>query len=148
MKTLIIILTALSFLQSTFIFLDLVLIILILRSYIVLDKSNFYLAFGFGLLLSHLNFTPLGFQSLIFLLIVGATHLISKSPFSSNLFTIIPITFVFLSLNNVALSLLLHQSIQISLKILLESLFSLPIYIFFRMWEERFVVKPGIKLKL
>lgn len=147
MKTLIVILILLSFLQTTFIPLDLVLLVLLLRALIKTNNSNFYLAFSFGLLLSHLTNTPLGFQSVVFLVLVELAQLINKAPISHNLLTIVPITLVFLSLNSIAMSLLLHQSIQLWPKIVFESVLSLPVYVLLRIWEERFVISD-IKLRL
>src|SRR3989338_7884502 len=102
MKTLIIILILAAFLQTTILPIDLVLLILICRAYVVSEKANLYLAFSFGLLTSHLNLVNLGFQSLIYLIIVQATQILSKIRLAGNPLLIVPISLVFLFFNQFA----------------------------------------------
>src|SRR5258708_23188259 len=104
MKTLILVLTITSFIQSTIIPIDLVLIILICRSYIRPDKTNLYLAFGFGLFYSQLSLTPFGIQSLSYLIIVVITESLSRSRLAGNPFLIIPLSLILISLNQITLS--------------------------------------------
>lgn len=148
MKTLIAILIIASFLQSTILPLDLVLIILICRAFIREEEENLYLTFAFGLLVSLLNGNLLGFQSIIYLLIVFLTQLISKSRLSKNSLLIIPLSFVFLTFNNMAASLFTNQSIQLFPKIILETVLCLPVFYLLRVWEERFIPRKEIKLKV
>lgn len=149
MKTLIAILIITSFLQSAIIPLDLVLVILICRAFVKEEKENFYLAFGFGILVPFLNGHILGLQSIIYLLIVFLTHLISKSRFAKNsLYLIVPSSFVFLSLSSMVNSLLTHMSIQLFPRVILETLLCVPVFYFLRVWEERFIVRKDIKLKV
>ncbi len=148
MKTLIIILIIASFLQTTILPLDLVLIILICRSYIKTEKENLYLAFFTGLLISHLNLTPLGFMSILYLILIQITQILSKSRLAGNPLVIIPLSFVLLSLNQIINSYPLHQTIQIFPAVLIESILSLPILYLIRLWEERFTVSRAIKLKI
>lgn len=147
MKTLIVILIIISFVQSTILPIDLVLIILLCRSYIRTDKANLYLAFGFGLLNSHLNLQTFGFQSIIFLILLELTQLLSKSRLAGNPLLIIPISLFGLAFNGFFQSLINHQSAHILPQIFLESLLSLPILYLVRLWEERFVVAKDIKLR-
>ena len=148
MKTLIAILIIFSFIESAILSLDLVLVILICRSYIRSDKSNLFLAFGFGLLIDYLNLTVLGINSLVYLLFVFLIQSLSRSRLSGNLFLIIPLTFCLLLINQLIAFLLFHQPFEIFPKIILESLFSLPILYLVRIWEERFIVQKGIKLRV
>lgn len=148
MKTLIIILIIASLLQSTIIPINLVLIILICRSYIRLDKANLFLAFGLGLLDGHLNLTTLGLSSLIYLVLVQITQSLSKSRLALNLSLIIPLSFVLLTIHQLTLSLFTPQSAQIFPKIFLESLISLPVFYLVKLWEERFIVRKEIKLRI
>lgn len=148
MKTLIIILILLSFIQSTIIPLNLVLIILICRSFIISEKSNFYLAFAFGLLISFLNSNILGLQSIIYLLLIALTQILSKSRLTANYLLIIPLNLVLLSINNVASSLSMLQSIHLWPQVVIEAILSLPTLYLIKIWEERFVVRKEIKLKL
>ena len=78
MKTFVITLIIAAFLQTTILPIDLVLLILICRTYIKSEKSNLYLAFAFGLLNSHLNLNLLGLQSLVYLFFVQTTESLSK----------------------------------------------------------------------
>ncbi len=148
MPTVIIILIIAAFLQSTVIPLDLVLIILLSRSFIMVEKDNLYLAFGFGLLVSLMNFTPLGLVSLIYLTEVLLTHLLSKSRLANNTLLLMPWVLLMLTLNSLLQSLILNQSIQLTLNLVTESLLTLPIYYGLKLWEERFVIRKDIKLKI
>lgn len=148
MKTLIAILIIVSFLESTILPVDLVLIILIGRSFIKEEKENLYLGFGFGLLLSLLNGNYLGFQSITYLMVVFLTHLISRSRLAKNSFLVVPLNFMFLSLNEIVLSLMTNQSMQLFPKVILETLLSIPIFALLKVWEERFIVRKEIKLRV
>ena len=147
MKTLIIILIIVAFLQTTILPVDLVLIILICRAYIKSEKSNLYLGFAFGLLTSHLNLNLLGFQGLVYLIFIQATESLSKIRLAGNPLLIVPLTLVFLSLNQVAISIVNHATLEFS-KVIFASLISLPALYLIRLWEERFVVRKEIKLKI
>lgn len=146
MKTLIVVLILLSFLQATLIPLDLVLIFLILRSYIVPEKENLYLGFSFGLFISFLQNSPLGVYSLIFILILQIVQVIKSFPLI-NPWVIFPILFISLVAYSVLIALFFHQTISFT-KILIEIIVALPIYILISFWEERFIVKKEIKLRV
>lgn len=148
MKTLIVILIIASFLQSTILPMDLILIILICRSYTRSDKANFYLAFFFGIFVAFLQLIPLGLLSLIYMVCVYITANLSRSRLSGNLFWIMPLTFCFLLLNQLVALLLFHHPLEIFPKIFLESVFSLPVLYLVKLWEERFIVQKGIKLRV
>lgn len=148
MKTTIAILIVCSFIQSTILPIELVLIILICRSYLRSDKSNLLLAFGFGLLNSHLNLNLLGFQSLVYLILVAITEGLSKSRLAGNSLLIIPLSLFLISINQIILSIFIHESIQLFPKVLLEALLSLPILYLVKLWEERFIVRKEIKLRV
>ncbi len=148
MKTLIAVLIICSFIQSAILPMDLVLIILICRSYIRPGKSNLLLAFAFGLLNAHLNLTILGLQSLIYLILVALTEGLSRSRLAGNSLLIIPLTLLLSSINQVVPSILIQKSVQLFPRVVLEAFFSLPILYLIRLWEERFIVRRGIKLRL
>lgn len=147
MKTLIVILIIIAFLQTTIIPLDLVLLILICRAYIKSDKSNLYLAFVFGLTISHLNLASLGLQSLIYLIIILATAVLSKSRLAGHPFWIMPIVLVFLFLDQAINSFFGYKIFSIQ-ELLFASLLSLPTLYLVRLWEERFIVPKEMKLKV
>lgn len=148
MKTLITILIICAFLQSTILPIDLVLIILICRSYVLSDKANYLLAFGFGVFNAHLNLTTLGLTSLIYLILVCLTDSLSRARLAGNPLLLIPLSLVVMSINHILPSIFIHASLQLFPKILIESLLSLPIFYLVRLWEERFIVRKGIKLRV
>lgn len=148
MKTLIAILILLSFLQTSIIPVNLVLIILVLRAYIRVDKSNLMLAFFFGLLVALLSHTNLGLTALIYLILVNITHLLSKSPLSKNIFSVAPIILVSSVILELFSSVSVNQTPIFWPKTLIDGVLSLPLYLGLKIWEERFVVRTNIKLKM
>ena len=135
MKTLIFILMIVSFFQTTILSVDLVLIILICRAYLRADRSNLYLAFAFGLLISQLNLTLFGSQSIIYLVIIQLTQILGKSRLAGNPAVVVPLAFIF-------------QFLSQSPNILIGTILSLPVFYLIRLWEERFIVPQGIKLRV
>lgn len=136
MKILILVLIILSFLQGIILPVNLILLVLISRAYLTRQKSTLYLAFFFGLLLSHLNLQPLGLASLKFLLFVQVTQTLARRPLAGHPFLIIPLSFMFtLTEGNVSLA-------------AVSAILSLPIFYALRLWEERFAPPKEIKLRL
>lgn len=147
MRLTIFILTLAAFLQTTIVPMNLVLILLICRSFLSTKKSNLFLAFIFGLLVDYLTLNTLGFQSIIFLVLIQITQIISKTRFSVHSLLIVPLAFLLLFVNALMLSFANNQSVQILPKIFIESMLSLPIFYLIRFWSGRFVVQRDIKLK-
>lgn len=148
MKTLIVVLVLLSFLQVTLIPLNLVLLILILRAYLYPEKINLYLGFFLGLLISFLDSQTLGVYSLAYVFFIQIIHIFRKTPFALHYFVIIPAIVLILSLNRIFLSVVTGSSIQLWPQILKESFLIIPVFLFLKIWEERFVVKPEVKIRL
>lgn len=148
MKTLIVVLILTSFLQVTLVPLDLCLMVLLLRSFIRPSSDNLYLAFGLGLLVSILNQSQLGLESVIFLFFTELVYFVSKSTLTRNLYSSVAILGLFLVLYQVIEGLIYHQTIQFWPKVPIEVLVSLPLYIVIRVWEERFITRKDIKLKV
>lgn len=148
MKTLIIILIILSLLQATVIPLNLVLIVLVLRAFIVVEKENLILAFVFGLLMSHLLTTPLGLLSILYVFSVQVAQILKKSPILRSPLIVFPLILIILILNELLLALTLKTSINIWPNAVLEALVSLPVFLLLSLWEERFIAKSDIKLKI
>lgn len=148
MKTLIFVLIIVSFIQTTIVPLDLVLLILICRSYVRPDKSILILAFSFGLLNAHLTSITLGLTSIIYLVLVALTESLSKTRLAGNSFLIIPLSLVMLTLNQILQAIFIHVSPQIFPSVFWGGLLSLPIFYLVEGWEERFIVRRAIKLKL
>lgn len=147
MKTLVIILIISSFFQTTVIPVDLVLLILMCRAYLKSGKENLYLAFAFGLLIAHLNLTSLGLTAFIYLIIIQITQIISKRSFSNYPLVLMPVSFILLSFSQIVNLLLTHQTINF-LQIVISALLSFPIYYLVKLWEDRFIARKEIKLKI
>lgn len=136
-----------AFLQTSFLQFPLCLSMLICRSYVVDEKQNYYLAFAAGLLLGFLSTQNVGFWALIFIFVVKVVHMIKKLPFTANTITILPVSFILTAAVSLLESFIFSSSFNIYNPIL-AAIFSLPILIAIRFWEERFTVRPGIKLKI
>ena len=136
-----------AFFQTSFVPLNLCLIIIICRSFILSKQSNFFIAFLIGIILGVLASQNLGFWALVFVIITKVSNATKKLPVSSNIFTIIPVIFVLLMLVSLLENLSFKTPINL-LKIIIESLLGLPIFYFFKLWEERFVLKSDLRLKI
>lgn len=147
MNLFIIILILISFLEGTILPFDLVLIILIARSFVVSEKSNYYLAFFFGFLVSLLLGYPLGLFSLIYLFAVTISHIIKTTNLKAYWIVVLPLTFFLLLFEQLILKLLNISDFNLSL-LLIPTILMLPVYFIVRLWEERFIVAKDIKLKM
>lgn len=136
MKTLIVTAIIISFLQATVWPLDLALIILISRAYLKAQKSNLFLAFFLGLLISHLTLGPMGAKSMVYLTVAQITQVLSKSRLAGHPFLIVPLSFVFS---------LLDGNFYLAV---VAAIFSLPIFYSLRLWQERFAPAKEIKLRI
>lgn len=143
----IIVLLFLSFLQGAFIPLNLVLVFLIIRSFIVDDRENLWLAFGFGLLLSLLLNYPLGSLSILYVIVTELVKLIKKTHLASFWLAILPLSFLALLFNRLIIWVLGGGSFNFWWVVLEVSLV-LPAYFVVRLWEERFVTRKDIRLKV
>lgn len=147
MKIFIFLLILAAFLQSVFIPIDLVLILLINRSLVLPEKQNLYAGFFVGLLVGLLQIQNLGFWVLVFLLVAKVSSLSKKLPFSKNVITILLINIAILTMVSFFSMVFLKTSFN-SNNLIWESILSLPVYFLFLFWEERFVVKSEGRLKL
>ncbi|MDO8570178.1 MAG: hypothetical protein Q7R97_01165 [Candidatus Daviesbacteria bacterium] len=147
MNLLIAILFFIIFLEGTILPFDLVLVILITRSFIVQEKSNYYLAFFFGLLASLLLGYPQGLLSLIYLFSVQISHIIKSTNLAAYWIAVLPLTFFCLLIEQFILQLLNISNFNLIL-IIIPTILVLPVYFIVRIWEERFIVSKDIKLKM
>lgn len=146
MIILVLILLFLSFFQSSVLVVDLVFLVLICLGFLKEERSNYYLAFTFGLLISLLMGLPLGSLSLVYLGAVKITSMVKAANFSSN-WTLFPLTFLLLALNYLAQSLLNHSSFNL-LEVLPQIFWVLPIFFIVKYWEARFIPQKDIRLKI
>jgi hypothetical protein len=146
MKLFLFILFITALVQTSFIPLNLCLILLIARSYAVHNSNNYYLALLSGILLGVLTSFNIGFYAILFVLAVFLIHLIRLLPITGKFYTVWPVTFVVLSLAMVAENFVYHSEFNWWHPVI-GAFIAVPVFIFVREWEERFVAKPGIKLK-
>jgi hypothetical protein len=147
MKLFIFLIFIAAFLQTSFIPLNLCLLLLICRSYTIHEAANYYLALTAGILLGILTSLNSGFYSLIFIGAVFLIHAVRLLPISGRFITVIPVTWVILIAVMAIESFFYHLPFKIWLPTL-TSVLALPVYLIIREWEDRFVAKPGIKLKM
>lgn len=137
----------LSFLQGALLPVDLILIFLLTRSFIVSGKENLWFAFSFGLLVSVLQGFPIGFFSLFYLVAVTTSHIIRRTHLASHWIAILPLSIIFLLAENFLVNIFFGSTINLRLFFVSVALV-LPFYFILRLWEERFVVKKEIRLKI
>lgn len=147
MKVFLLFIVFFAFLQSAVLTLNLVLVMLIARSLVLDDGENLILAFFGGLILSFLTQTNLGYWPLVLILVTKLGQLLRKLPVSFN-----PVM-VFIAGGLQIFLVLLPNKIFLNAGFeiyphLIESALVVPSYYLIRMWEERFVAKSVIKLKV
>lgn len=147
MIPLIFVLILLSFLQEAFLPFNIVLLILVSRAFVVDEKKNYYLAFIFGLVLSFLAGYSLGSLSIIYLIIVLVIQIFRRFQFVTHPIIMLPVVVVALLADQFARSLMLGSDIDLK-QILLQIILIIPIYFIVLLWEERFIVRKDIKLKV
>ncbi len=147
MKTYLLVLFLAALIQTAFLPINLCLLIVLARSFAVYEKSNFYMALFSGVILGILSSVNIGIWALIFLMVVFLIHLIRKLPITANNLTIVPISFLVIAAVTLIKSLIFSEQSNF-VTVGIETLVTLPIFILVKIWEERFVVKSDIKLKL
>lgn len=147
MKLFFLIFILVAFIQTSFLDINLCLMLIIARSFVVDRPSNYIVAFGGGLILGLLSGQNLGYFASIFLVTTKLIQIFKRLPISSNFLTVIPVATVILLVFEGFEALVFRQTFN-PLKTILESIMILPIYALVRFWEERFIVKHEIKLKI
>jgi cell shape-determining protein MreD len=147
MKLFIFIICLLAFVQTSFVPLNLCLILLICRSYASPQKSNYYLALIAGILLGILTAFNVGFYALLFVMVVFLMHALRRLPITGKFITILPASLVASIIVMWVENLVYHIPFN-WWNLLWGSILALPIFLVIREWEDRFIVKTGIKLKV
>lgn len=147
MKFFLIILLFLSFIQTTIIPFDLVLVILLLHTYIRPGKQNLYLAFFFGILISHLTQQPLGLYPIVYLFLVELAQSLTTAPIHKNLFFAGFALLSFLTFEKLVLGKFAGTSLYLW-PVLTEIIIALPVYFILKIWNERFIIKKDIRLRI
>ena len=147
MKTLLLLITLFAFLQSAFLPVNLVLVVLVARSLIVSDRDNLYLAFFGGMILGFLTQINLGYFPLVFILIVKLGEFIKTFPVSFNMLMIFVTGAVLVAIVGGLNMVFINQNMSLYIH-LIEAILVVPFYFVIRLWEERFVVKAHMKLRM
>lgn len=147
MKTLLLFILLFAFLQSAFLPINMVLVLIVARSLVTDGRENLYLAFFGGLILSFLTQINLGYYSLVFILIVKLAMMIKKLPISFNFLVTFVAGALLVILASIADSLFISQPVEFT-SLLVEALLVVPCYFLIKIWEERFVATPHTKLKI
>ena len=147
MKTQIVILILASLVQVVFLPIDLVVLLLISQALIKNEKSNLWLAFFIGLFVAHLQQLPLGILSLIYIFEIELVQILRKMPLSGIFISFIIIFFV-LFINSLVYSIIFSPTLILWPKLFIEMILSIPTYIIMSFWQDRFIAKKDIKLKV
>lgn len=151
MISLIVVLVLLSFLQGALLPYDVVFLVIITRSFVTDDQGNFWLAFGFGIFLSLLLGFSLGSLSILYLLAVLLVRVIRRLELSSHWLAILLFSLFLLGLNHLVRGFLAGSSLFSSIGVsalIVEAVLILPVYLLVQFWEERFIPRSDIRLKL
>lgn len=143
----ILILIFVSLLQSSFLSFDVILLVLIARTFITPGKTNLFLAFGFGLLISYLVGAPIGVYSVIYLILVTLASIARSRLLSSRFLIIIPLFALLLFTAAILKMGFLNASLNLS-GVILQSTLSFPIFLAVKFWEEHFTIQIGVRLKI
>ncbi len=132
-----------GFLQSSFLPINLCLILLLCRNLLVDDNYNYISSFIAGLFLSFLSSRNLGIYPIAFLISVWIIKLFKNSPLSINPITNFIFALIFMLIFGQVESLIFGVHLNLSTTVWELSLFG-PIFALYYFWEDRFVI-PGKK---
>ena len=146
MKLLLFLLCIAAFLQSATALPNIVLLVIIARSFLIETSENYYLGFGFGLLLSLLFNQPLGLISIFFLLVTFIIYMLKGLMVQ----TVWPLLLPFTLLVTVVDKLVTQMSFGglTWFGVIVQTLAIIPIYILVQIWEEQLVPPKAIRLKV
>jgi hypothetical protein len=147
MRFFILLLVIAIFLQTSFVPINLVLILMIARSFIVEDMANYYIAFFAGLMLGIMSIYNIGFWPLVLLIVVKVLNLSKKLPLSKSPLTIGLVVLIIITLVSYLESQIYHQTFE-WIKVVIESVITITLVYLMRLLDQRSVVKPEIKLKI
>lgn len=147
MKTFLLILILFAFLQSAFLTLNLVLVAIIARSLAIEQRSNLFLAFFGGLVLSFLTQVNLGYWPLVLILVVKLVSLLKKLPVSLNPLMVFLYGSLLVSFTASLNKFFINPGFEF-LPNILETFLVIPFFYAALVWEDRFIVKRSIKLKI
>lgn len=147
MRLFIVLLVLSAFIQSAFLPINLCLILIISRSFVEERSSNLIASFLAGIFLGLLTATNIGFWAIIFLAASKIIHIFKSLPLTQSPKLVAPLSLLVIVGVSLIEQIFLGQKINI-VKIIIETLLTVPVYIFIRFWEERFIVHSTNKLKI
>lgn len=147
MKTFLLVLSLFAFLQSAFLPINMVLVLIIARSLVVEDRENLFAAFFGGLILSFLAQVNLGYYPLLFIFIVKIAGMLKKLPVSFNYLMVFLSGIFLITIGTLLNSFFIGINFEIYSHII-EAILVLPVYYLIKFWEDRFIVKPHMKLRV
>lgn len=136
-----------AIIQSTFFPANIVLTIIIAKSYAHSDQKDYYLALLGGLSIGLFQSSNCGLQTLILTAAVFLTHLYRQTPFSANLVFFIPFTFIIVFLLNLMQTIIQIGTIDWSV-IIFESVLCILIFSLIRALGLIGKESHALKLKL
>lgn len=136
-----------AFFQSAFLPLNICLSLVISRALVSESKSNLIASFFGGVLLGFLNGQNIGFWALTFLIVAKVIHISKGMQFAQSPKVTLPLAFILVAGVEGAEKLLAGVEFNL-IKVILETLICIPLYIAIRFWEERFVIRSDSRLKL
>ncbi len=135
MRLFIVGLLVISFFQTALLPIDIVVLVLLSRAFVVSDDSNLWLAFGFGLLVSLLMNLPIGSYSIWYLLASTAVVFFKRSNLTSYWLAVVPLLVLLAAGEQGWLWFFFGQSFYWS-RLIWEGVLILPIYFAVSYWEE------------
>jgi len=151
MTLFVIILLGVTFFQGALLPVNLVLMVILVKSFVTNSPSNYWLAFLFGLLVSLLSGYPLGLVSILYLIFVAVVYIVKQVEFSSHWLLTFALIFILLTANRIVLDLFTGASFGSGVNsgvMLAEAVLILPVLFLVRLWEERFIPPSAIRLKV
>lgn len=110
-------------------------------------SSNLAATFLAGIFLGLLTAANIGFWALTFLAVSKVVHILRSLPLTQSPKLVAPLSLLVIASVAFLENIFLGQKINM-IKIIIETLLTIPAYIFIRFWEERFEVKSQVKLKI
>lgn len=147
MKIQIVTLVLASLIQVVFLPIDLVALLLITQALIRNEKNNLIITFFIGLFMAHLQQLPLGLLSLIYIFEIELVQILKKIPLSGIFIPFLVTAFV-LIINSIFYSIIASHTLIFWPKLFIEMILSIPTYIIMSFWQDRFIIKKDIKLKV
>jgi hypothetical protein len=147
MRLLIITLLIISFIQSSITTVDIVVVLLVAKAFRNPELTDYWLAFGFGMLISFLAGQILGLMSIYYLIVVFLSHIVARSRLSNNWLIIIPVAFGFFLVKEYADYLVSADSLSWR-NVIVQLLLVIPTYIGLLFLDERVIGRSESRLKI